>query len=227
MPTPMSAGPWRTVIADDHQLMLSGVRAMLEGSGRIEVVAAVSDGLAAISAVSRFKPDLAVFDLSMPMANGMEAYLEARRWSPDTKFVLFSGHLSPAAAATLAEAGVHGLFLKTGDPEELISALPRIMQGAQILSPGATRLVSDAQAADGLTARELQMLQAVARGATNAQAAETLGISAKTVDKHRTNLMRKLGAHSTAELVMTGVRLGLLQADGTEEPRDDDDDGAG
>ncbi|MGG7565087.1 response regulator [Rhodovulum sp. DZ06] len=213
----MSLAPWRTVIADDHQLMLSGVRAMLEASGRVEVVATAADGLAAIAAVSREKPDLAILDLAMPHANGMEAYLEARRWSPGTRFVLFSGALTPAAAAALAEEGVSGLFLKTGDPEELIRALPRIMQGGQVFSAAAQGLLEQAAAAEGLTARELQMLQAVARGATNAQAAETLGISPKTVDKHRTNLMRKLGAHSTAELVMTGVRLGLLQADGTHE----------
>lgn len=205
--------------------MLSGVAAMLEASGRVAVVATVSDGLAAIAAVNREKPDLAVFDLSMPLAGGMEAYLEARRWSPDTRFVIFSGHLSPAAAATLAGAGVNGLFLKSGDPAELIRALPRIMQGGQVLSEAAERLVEEAAAAEGLTARELQMLQAVSRGATNAQAAETLGISVKTVDKHRTNLMRKLGAHSTAELVMTGVRLGLLNTEGDGAgpgPRDAD-----
>lgn len=212
----MSLAPWRTVIADDHQLMLSGVRAMLEASGKVAVVATAADGLAAIAAVSREKPDLAILDLAMPHANGMEAYLEARRWSPDTRFVLFSGALTPAAAAALAEEGVSGLFLKTGDPEELIRALPRIMMGGQVFSAAAQGLMEQAAAAEGLTARELQMLQAVARGATNAQAAETLGISPKTVDKHRTNLMRKLGAHSTAELVMTGVRLGLLQPDGSD-----------
>lgn len=209
-----SLAPWRTVIADDHALMLAGARAMLEGTGRIEVVAAVSDGLAAIAAIHRHRPDLAILDLSMPHANGMEAFLEARRWSPDTRFVLFTGMIAPAAAAALVDAKVGGLFLKSEPPEALVAALPKVMAGRQALSPGAEALLAAARAAEGLTARELQILQAVARGATNAEAAESLGISGKTVDKHRTNLMRKLGAHSTAELVMTGVRLGLLSTDG-------------
>ena len=205
-------GAWRAVIADDHALLLSGARAMLEASGRVTVVAAVADGMAAIAAINREKPDLALLDLSMPHANGIEVFAEARRWSPETRFVLFTGQIGGAAAAALAEAGVGGLFLKAGDPGDLIAALPRIMTGRQVIAPAVAALIAEAEAAEALTARELQLLHGVARGATNGAIADSLGISVKTVDKHRTNLMRKLGAHSTAELVMTGVRLGLIDA---------------
>jgi DNA-binding NarL/FixJ family response regulator len=88
------------------------------------------------------------------------------------------------------------------------------MTRRQVIAPAVADLIAAAEAAEALTARELQLLHGVARGATNAAIAETLGISAKTVDKHRTDLMRKLGAHSTADLVMTGVRLGLIDAGG-------------
>lgn len=138
-----------------------------------------------LGAINREKPDLALLDLSMPHANGIEVFTEARRWSPDTKFVLFTGQIAGAAAAAMAGAGVGGVFLKTGDPGDLIAALPRIMAGRQVIAPAVQALID---------------------------AAEALRISAKTLDKHRTNLMRKLGAHSTAGLAMTAVRLGLIDA---------------
>ncbi len=213
----MPLGPWRAVIADDHAVLAEGARAMLEGSGRIEVVATAAEGLGAIVAIKREKPDIALLDLAMPNANGIEVFIEAKRWSPETRYVVFTGQVTGGAVAALVEAGVHGVFLKTGDPGELVAALPRIMAGQQVVSDGAKALMQKENAFEQPTARELQVLQAIARGGTNAAVAGALGISAKTVDNHRTNLMRKFGAHSTAELVMAGVRLGLLDPSAAPE----------
>lgn len=197
---------------------------MLEATGRVEVVAEVADGLTAIAAIKRERPDLALLDLAMPHSNGIEVFAEARRWSPETRFVVFTGTATPGALAAMVGSGVHGVFLKTGDPAELTGALPRIMAGQQVIGRRAAEIVATMKAAVALSARELQVIQAVARGATNAEIAAALGISAKTVDNHRTNLMRKLGVHSTAELVMAGVRLGILDASSAASEPDPQED---
>ncbi|MEM9048179.1 MAG: response regulator transcription factor [Pseudomonadota bacterium] len=206
------AGLVQAVVADDHEIVLHGLRDLL-GCAGISVAAEVQDGLAAIAAIKREQPDLALIDLQLPLANGAEVHAEARRWSPQTRFVMLTGSASPQMLAELLGTGLHGLFLKSGPPSELVEALPRILAGVPVVGRAVAQIVADAESA-GLTRRELQVLQEISSGATGLQISQHLGISAKTVENHRASLMRKLQVHSTASLIMSAVRRGLLSPDG-------------
>jgi DNA-binding NarL/FixJ family response regulator len=149
----------------------------------------------------------------MPGANGLEVFLEARRWSPETRFLMLTGSMQSQMLAQMVEAGVHGVMLKDGTAAEIIDAVRQIREGKMMISASARRMLDGARDTAALTDRELAVLQAIARGHSNISAAALLGISAKTIDTHRTNVMRKLGAHSTASLLLSAVRSGLLDPD--------------
>ena len=199
-----------TVIADDHALMRDGIRAMLRGIQGVEIVAEATNGLEVISAVKRTRPRLAVIDIKMPYANGAEAFIEVRRWSPGTRVIVLTGLGSRALFRELIDAGVHGLFLKHGDPAELVAAIPAVLNGRSVIAPSVEAMLRTTDSAS-LTKRELQILQAIAGGDTNGAIAEKLNISPKTVDTHRTNLMAKLNVHSTATLIVCALREGLIE----------------
>lgn len=191
--------------------MLHGLRDLLAGLG-IAVAAEATDGLGAIAAIKRHQPQLALIDLHLPRANGVEVHAEARRWSPDTRFVVLTGSATPDMLAELLCTGVHGLFLKSGAPAELSAALPRIIAGETVIAAAVQKTTGAAEAV-GLTRRELQVLQEIGSGASGTQISQNLGISAKTVENHRASMMRKLQVHSTASLIMSAIRRGLLSPD--------------
>lgn len=199
------------VIADDHAMIRQGIRQMLSSAG-IDVVAEAADGLEAIAQVRSHKPALLILDIAMPYARGIEVFGEARRWSPGTKIAVFSGMTSTGLLRELAEAGAEAIFLKREELTPFTDAIPKILEGDRILGPGVTELVEASENAASLTAREQQILSLVAQGLNNREIAERLGVSTKTVDNHRTNLMRKVEAHSVAELLAYAVREGLLDA---------------
>lgn len=199
------------VIADDHAMIRQGIRQMLSSAG-IDVVAEAADGLEAIAQVRSHKPALLILDIAMPYARGIEVFGEARRWSPGTKIAVFSGMTSTGLLRELAEAGAEAIFLKREELTPFTDAIPKILEGDRILGPGVTELVEASENAASLTAREQQILSLVAQGLNNREIAERLGVSTKIVDNHRTNLMRKVEAHSVAELLAYAVREGLLDA---------------
>lgn len=201
----------RLLIADDHAFVCWGVAKALSALDDAEIVATVSNGIEAIAQIRKSRPDCAVLDFDMPGANGLEVFLESRRWSPATRFVLLSGVVRPQTLQALVQAGVHGLCLKQGNEMELVDVVRQVLAGATVVSASARRLMAtDADVDLVLTHRELAVLQAIARGHTNASAAEALNISPKTVDSHRSNLMRKFAARSTASLVLAAVRSGFV-----------------
>lgn len=146
----------------------------------------------------------------MPGANGLEVFLEARRWSPRTRFVLFTGSSTPETLGTLVDNGIHGVCLKEAPESEIIGIVRKVLDGETAIGASAARLMAAPSRKVPLTDRELAVLQALARGHTNASAAESLGISPKTVDSHRTSLMRKFSVSSIASLLVAAVRAGLV-----------------
>ena len=210
MPSQSPDNPlYRAVVADDHAILRNSICDILAQHGGFAEPIEAQDGLEAIATVRAKRPDLLSLDVAMPFAQGIGVYLEARRWSPDTKIIVFTGMTSRTILGELVRAGVDGLFLKSGDPKHLINAIPLVMNGGRVISPDVVDLLENTPE-NGLTEREQQILGFVATGNTNREIAETLGISFKTVDHHRTNLMRKLGVHSTAELLGYAFREGYL-----------------
>lgn len=175
-----------------------------------EIVGTAATGIAAIAAIRRLRPDCAVLDLSMPGASGLEVLIEARRWSPQTRVVIITGNASPTVLAQLVEAEPDGVFLKSGPVDEFCDGLRRIAAGNRVVGDEVARLVGAGRENPGLTGREIEVLSCIARGMSNTQIGSHLGVSAKTVDSHRTSLMRKLGVHSTATLLVRAMRDGLI-----------------
>lgn len=200
----------RVLIADDHAFVSWGLAKALAASDEVEVVGTVTNGINAIVEIRKAKPDCAILDYNMPGANGLEVFLEAKRWSPGTRFVLLTGTASPATIRTLVEAGIHGVCLKDDTEGEVVEVVRQVCSGRTVIGASAQRLLKAPSESVAVTDRELAVLQALARGHTNASAAESLGVSPKTVDSHRTSLMRKFAVNSTASLLLAAVRAGFL-----------------
>ena len=196
------------LIADDHAIVRSALRQLLEAIDGVEVVAEAGDGLSAIAQTKQLKPDLLLLDVTMPHAGGLAVLGEVLRWSPATRVAIVTGVSAHGTLAELRNCGAIGVLLKTASPAELDHGLRRIIAGESYVSPALSESpLGHALAA--LTAREGQILSLVAQGRSAGEIATLLNISAKTVDNHRTNLMRKLDVHSAAELAALAVREGL------------------
>ena len=200
----------RILLADDHPLTLSGLAEALDARAGFEVVGRAENGISAIAMIKSQKPDCAVLDLTMPGATGLEVVIETRRWQIDTKFVIVTGTGTPNVLRELVRADVNGIFLKNAPVSEICDGIARVASGETVVSDTAQKILEAAEETDNLTSRELEVLQAIARGMTNQAASEALGISIKTIDTHRTNLMRRLGVRSTATLLVRAMRDGLI-----------------
>ena len=203
------------IVADDHAIVRSGLRAALATPGLIEpnglsIVAEASNGLETIAALRQYRPHLLMLDVQMPMAGGAEVVLEARRWSPETRVVVLTGVSSAGKLAELIEIGVDGLFSKATENDDLYQALPLILRGGRRISTYVTDLLENRPAQVSLTDRERQTLNLIVAGRSNKEMATILGISIKTVDRHRSNLMQKLGVHSVAQMIAFALREGLI-----------------
>lgn len=203
------------IIADDHAIVRAGLRAALETPGLIEpaglhVVDEAANGLDAIASVRLHKPALLLLDVQMPLAGGTEVVLETRRWSPDTRIVVLTGIGALGKLSELLEVGVDGLFSKATENDELYRALPLILRGGRHVSAHVLALLEAAPDRISLTDRERQTLNLIVSGRSNKEMATLLGISPKTIDRHRTNLMQKLGVHSVAQLIAFALQEGLI-----------------
>lgn len=203
------------VIADDHAIIRDALAAALKDEDalqgqEIEIVERVENGIEAIVAVRKHRPGLLMLDVTMPHAGGTEVLLEARRWSPETRVIIFTGIEARGKIAELVEIGADGVFCKGDDMGEVIRAIPRILEGGRIVCSRFTRLLQEACDLEPLTDRERQVLSQVVTGRTNREIGEALGISVKTVDRHRTSVMGKTGSHNAAELIAYALREGLI-----------------
>ena len=206
----------RILLADDHEIVRDGLRALLERDG-FTVVGEASDGREAVKVAQDQQPDVAVLDLSMPSLNGVDAAKEIARVSPKTKAVLLTVHAEDQYVLTALRAGISGYVLKTKATADLVQAIKEVSLGKTYLSPGVSGAVVQAYLAktdippDPLSSRERQVLQLIAEGKTTKEVATILIISVKTAESHRTRIMQKLDIHETASLVRYAVRQGLVQ----------------
>lgn len=207
---------FRAVIADDHQIVRTGLRLAIEtlqmvDTRPIRVVAEAVNGLEAIEAVKTERPDLILLDISMPMASGAEILADIRRWSPDTRIIVLTAVTSVGLLSSIVESGVDGLFSKSSDHEELFAKLPLIMSGGRYVDAALVDLLDGAEPLGELTPRERQTLTMIVAGRTNGEIAALMGVSVKTAEKHRGTLMAKLGVNSVAALMAKALQEGLLE----------------
>jgi DNA-binding NarL/FixJ family response regulator len=218
----MTAGwPARLLLADDHVMVRRGLRLVLDAEPDLKVVAEASDGIEALEVVRRMEIDLAVLDVSMPRTSGLQATAELTVLRPELRVLILSMHDNEQYLFEALKAGASGYVLKTAADRDLVEACRAALRGEPFLYPAAiTALVrdflerartGDAAPADPLTPRELQVLKLVAEAHTNDQIAELLSISRKTVERHRENLMGKLGMRDRVELTRYAIRRGLVE----------------
>ncbi|MEO0464627.1 MAG: response regulator transcription factor [Pseudomonadota bacterium] len=200
------------VVADDHALIRQASVQIISLIPGTKVVAEATDGLDAITQARKFKPDMLVLDHAMPLAKGIEVVAEVRRWCPDTNIVVMTGLTAQSLLADFMARGVDGLLLKSCDADEIRRCFEVVLAGHQYAADEVRRILKESLETQKLSAREGEVLSLVATGATNAEIAERLGISVKTVEKHRASLMRKLGVNSLAELLAFALREGYLDA---------------
>lgn len=209
--------PVRLVLADDHLVLRQALKALLERRG-LEVVADEADGRAAVDAVKRLAPDVAVLDVAMPILNGVDAAREIGRIAPTTPVILLSGVEDGRFVPDALKAGVRGFVQKSQGADDLVRAIQEVREGRLYVSPGASQAIVDACGAHNsgqaqgahLTPRERQVLQLVGEGKSTKQIAEVLHISVKTAEFHRGRLMKKLNVHDTANLVRYAIREGWI-----------------
>jgi two-component system response regulator NreC len=207
----------RILLADDHAIVREGIRLVLERAG-FEVVAEAADGQEALALTRQHQPDVAVVDVSMPHTNGLTATEEIRRACPDTRVILLTVHTEASYIVEGIRAGAAGYVLKTHAAHDLIRAIQEAVRGGNYVSPEVSLALLEACQRPAnfdvvpLTARERQVLQAIAEGATTKEVARQLHISVKTADSHRTRIMQKLDLHQTAGLVRYAIRRGLIEA---------------
>jgi DNA-binding NarL/FixJ family response regulator len=210
------------VLADDHPIVRQGISGLLESEPGFVVVGEAGDGREAVELVERLQPDIAILDLMMPELNGMEVARRALRLSPRTRVVILSMYSDEPHVLEALRAGAMAYVLKGTSTETLIFALREAMAGRRYLSPPLSdRAVEVYLAQIGtaerptdryelLTAREREVLELVARGASYAEIADKLTISPRTAETHRTNLMRKLDLKTTADITLYAVQRGLI-----------------
>ena len=199
----------KVLIADDHALVRNGVRPLVESIPGAEVVGEADNGIATIALVKKLKPDVLILDVNMPHAGGTAVLGEVRRFSPQTRIAVLTGIDSARKLAELQAGGAQVILLKSCEPQELLEGLRAAVAGKTYVAARARSPLAAGNSIATLTMRERQILSLAAQGKSNAEIAAMLSISQKTVDNHRTNLMRKLDVHSAAQLAATAIREGL------------------
>jgi DNA-binding NarL/FixJ family response regulator len=191
----------RLLLADDHSLILEGWRLVLESE--YEIVGAVADGRALVDVAIAEKPDVIILDITMPVLNGINAARQIRRAVRGAKLIFVTVHASPAYVRYALSVGAMGYVLKTSAREEIVVAVRRVLRGQIYITPGLdrVRMSSGEPQSNALTARELEVLLLIAEGLTTKAIASRLAVTDKTVAFHRQNIKRKLGLHTTAELI--------------------------
>jgi two-component system, NarL family, response regulator NreC len=214
----------RILLADDHQMILGGLRSLLRDLPGMEVIAEATDGHTAVRLAAELSPDVVIMDINMPDLNGIEATRQMRgNNGGGPKVIALSAHSDERYARAMLRAGASGYVLKHAAFEELATALKLVVANQTYLSPSIAQVIVKDYVRDGtafstLTAREREVLQLLAEGKATKQAAMHLKLSVKTIETHRNNIKNKLGIESTAELTKYAIREGLTTLDAGSPP---------
>ena len=212
----------RLLIVDDHAVVRSGLKMLLENERDVEIVGEASSASEAMEAALRLKPNVILMDIGLPDLSGIDATREIKKRISDVSIVALTIHEDEEYFFKMLEAGASGYVPKRAAPEELITAIRAAATGQVYLYPSLAKLLvrdfldggraPDEQTSSDLTDREQEVLTYLAEGANNSEIAASLVISPKTVARHRENIMRKLNLHSRAELVRYAIRKGIIKA---------------
>jgi len=211
----------RVVLAEDHHLVRQGIRALLEKDGEFEVIGEAKDGIEAVELTERLQPEVLILDITMPHLNGMEALKRIRALRVSTRVLMLSMHSDESLVCQAMRGGARGFLLKSSVAEELLSALRAACRGETFLGSEIPEGILDTALTsrnsqgplERLTRREREVLQLLAESQKNAEIAQRLGISMKTVEKHRASLMAKLKVHDLAALVRFAIKHAVISLD--------------
>ena len=211
----------RILIADDHEVARKGIRSLLETHAGWEVCSEAKDGREAVACADKFKPDVLLLDVGMPNLNGLDAARQILAMTPGARILILTIHDTEQAVREVLAAGARGFLLKFDSGRDLVAAVEALQYGrtyftskvAQMMLDGYLRPHCESETSSHrvLTPREREVIQLVAEGRTTKEVATALSFSVKTAETHRTNLMRKLDLHSTADLTLYAVRNGIVQ----------------
>ena len=207
-------------MADDHSIVREGIRHLIEGENDLKVIAEASDGREVLELIEKNQPDIVVLDITMPNLGGLETLERIRAKHPEVKTILLSVHADPPIIQNAVSLGVDGYVLKDARTSEILAAIRAVLRGGSYFSPTVAREIV-AQIRDPrpqgeqpfsiLSGREREVLHLIAEGFAAKEIAQKLHISTKTVEAHRTSLMRKLGVRKATELVRYAIRHGLIE----------------
>ena len=210
------------LLAEDHAIVREGFRRLLETEADIEVVGEAQTGRQAVELAKKLRPAVVVMDIAMPLLNGLEATRQIRKAFPDTKVIILSAHSDDAYVEQATAIGAVGFLLKQSSSNELSKGIREVQKGNKFFSVAVSKRLHDQKpSAKGgalrkkvasLSSRELEVLQLIAEGKANKQTAAELGISIKTVEKHRQNLMAKLNIHEISGLTRYAIGAGIIES---------------
>ena len=212
------------LLAEDHQIVREGFRSLLKHERDIEVVGEAETGRQAVQLTRKLQPAVVVMDIAMPLLNGLEATRQIRKDFPDTRVIILSAHNDDAYVDRAAALGASGFLLKQTSSHNLATAIREAQKGKTFFSPSASKRVQDRRQesldrggrsrknGNRLSSREMEVLQLIAEGKPNKQVAAELGVSFKTVDKHRQHLMSKLDIHDVAGLTRYAIAEGIIES---------------
>ena len=211
------------LLAEDHQIVREGFRSLLEHERDIEVVGEAENGRQAVQLTRKLRPAVVVMDIAMPLLNGLEATRQIRKDFPDTRVLLLSAHSDDAYVEQAALLGAAGFLLKQTSSQHLARAIREVQKGKTFFSSAISKRVRDRsrksvarggtpKSSNRLSSREVEVLQLIAEGKPNKQVAAELGVSFKTVDKHRQHLMSKLDIHDVAGLTRYAITEGIIES---------------
>jgi DNA-binding NarL/FixJ family response regulator len=208
----------RILIADDHGIVRSGVKLLLERQPGFEVIAEAADGVEAVEQAIALRPDLCILDVGMPRLTGLQAAREIRAHFPDVRVLMLSMHDDERYLFEALKAGASGYVLKREADQDLVGAVHAMQQGDAFLTNAAERSIIRGWMADSaagpsvpLTPREEEVVKLIAEAHTNTQIAQILHLAEKTVESHRANVLRKLGMRDRVQLVRYAIRRGLIE----------------